>query len=265
MIKQSNEAVDKYSLDKVSNYYYKVLLRDNIEEKDSIYTYNEYELVIAAKDNADEYVNENFDILLNQAKVNEENKILQEKINTLKKQLDNSDYQILKCTENFMLGSVLPYDFSKLLSNRMEIRDNINALQNDSLEVNALEKLKERKITEMSAASQTTITNGIDYNEKHYRLNTTDQINLTSLYALAQSGTSVPYHADGEVCRVFTPEEMCGLVQSATKWVIYHTTYFNLLKHQILSLETEDEVKAVYYGIELKDEYKSVLNSITAG
>lgn len=157
MIKQSNEAVDKYSLNKVSNYYYKVLLRDNIEEKDSIYTYNEYELVIAAKNNADEYVNENFDNLLNQAKANEENKILQEKINTLKKQLDNSDYQILKCTENFMLGSVLPYDFSKLLSNRMEIRDNINALQNDSLEVDALEKLKERKITEMSAASQTTM------------------------------------------------------------------------------------------------------------
>lgn len=164
-----------------------------------------------------------------------------------------------------MLGSILPYDFSKLLFNRMEIRDNINALQDNSLEVDALEKLKERKITEMSAASQTTITNGIDYNEKHYRLNTTDQINLTSLYSLAQSGASVPYHADGEVCRVFAPEEMCGLVQNATKWVIYHTTYFNLLKHQILALETEDEIKAVYYGIELKDEYKSVLKSITAG
>lgn len=265
MIKQSNELVEKYSLNKVSDYYYKVLLRDNIKEENNIYTYNEYELVIAAKDNINEYINENFDILLNQAKVNEENKILKEKIETLKKQLDNSDYQILKCTESFMLGSVLPYDFSKLLSDRMGIRDSINALQDDSLEVDALEKLKERKITEMSAASQTTITNGIDYNEKHYRLNTTDQINLTSLYALAQAGTSVPYHADGEVCRVFTPEEMCGLVQNATKWVIYHTTYFNLLKHQILSLETEDEVKSVYYGIDLKDEYKSVLNSITAG
>lgn len=147
----------------------------------------------------------------------------------------------------------------------MEIRDNINALQDNSLEIDALEKLKERKIAEMSAISQTTITNGIDYNEKHYRLNTTDQINLTLLYSLAQSGASVSYHADGEICRVFTPEEMCGLVQSATKWVIYHTTYFNLLKHQILALETEDEIKAVYYGIELKDEYKSVLKSITAG
>ena len=162
MIKQSIEAVEKYSLNKVSNYYYKVLLRDNIEEKNNIYTYNEYELVIAAKDNVNEYINENFDILLNQAKVNEENKILREKIDTLKKQLDNSDYQILKCTESFMLGSVLPYDFSKLLSNRMEIRDNINALQDNSLEIDALEKLKERKIAEMSAASQTTITNGID-------------------------------------------------------------------------------------------------------
>ena len=41
MIKQSIEAVEKYSLNKVSNYYYKVLLRDNIEEKNNTYTYNE--------------------------------------------------------------------------------------------------------------------------------------------------------------------------------------------------------------------------------
>ena len=38
MIKQSIEAVEKYSLNKVSNYYYKVLLRDNIEEKNNTYT-----------------------------------------------------------------------------------------------------------------------------------------------------------------------------------------------------------------------------------
>lgn len=265
MLKTSKEAVEKYSFDKVSEHYYKILLRDNIEVVNNTYNYNEYELVLLSREDIDSYINENFETLLNQAKVLEENKILKEKIDTLKKQLDNSDYQILKCTESFMLGSVLPYDFSKLLSERMGIRDNINSLQDSSLETNALDKLKERKITEMSAASQTTITNGIDFNDKHYRLNTTDQINLTSLYALAQSGQTVPYHADGEVCRVFSPEEMCKLAQAGTQWIIYHTTYFNLLKHQILSLETEDEINAVYYGMELKDEYKAVLSAITAG
>ena len=39
-----------------------------------------------------------------------------------------------------MLGSVLPYDFSKLLSNRIVIRDNINALQVNCLEIDELEK-----------------------------------------------------------------------------------------------------------------------------
>jgi hypothetical protein len=121
-----------------------------------------------------------------------------------------------------------------------------------------------RKIIEMSAICQTTITNGIDYNGEHYRLNTTDQINLTSLYSLAQLGQSVPYHADGQVCRIYTPEEMVGLAQAGTQWIIYHTTYFNLLKHQILEMSTIEEVEAVTYGMELKPEYQSTLNAITA-
>jgi hypothetical protein len=95
----------------------------------------------------------------------------------------------------------------------------------------SLDEERNKKIIEMMAYSQTTITNGIDYNEKHYRLNTTDQINLITLYSLAAQGKSVPYHADDEVCRVFTPDEIVGLVNAASAWIIYHTTYFNLLKH----------------------------------
>ena len=56
---------------------------------------------------------------------------------------------------------------------------------------------------------------------------------------------------------------MNGLIAAASKFIIYHTTYFNLLKHQILDLETIEEVKAVYYGIELKDKYKDVIIAIS--
>ena len=114
----------------------------------------------------------------------------------------------------------------------------------------------------MCSLCQTTITSGIDYNDEHYRLNTTDQINLTSLYSLAQLGQSVPYHADGKVCRIYTSEEMIRLVQTATKWVIYHTTYYNLLKHQIQDMTDIDEIKKVEYGTELSSEYQTILNTI---
>jgi hypothetical protein len=254
-----------YSYEDISNIYYKVILRNNISQKDNFYTANEYTIVLIKNDSdIDEYIKENFDILLEQARINEKESNLNKKVENLKKKLDNSDYQILKCSENFMIGNVLPYDFSKLLSNRIGIRDEINKIQNNELTTEAtLEEEKQRKIIEMMSYSQTTITNGIDYNGKHYRLNTTDQINLTTLGSLAAQGQSVPYHADGEICSIYTAEEMNGLIAAASKFIIYHTTYFNLLKHQILDLETIEEVKAVYYGIELKDKYKDVIIAIS--
>ena len=40
-------------------------------------------------------------------------------------------------------------------------------------------------------------------------------------------------------------------------------TYFNNLKHQILEMETGVEV--VKHGMELKEEYQSILNTIFGG
>lgn len=42
-------------------------------------------------------------------------------------------------------------------------------------------------------------------------------------------------------------------------------TYFNILKHQILEIETGEEVEIVKYGMELKEEYQSILNTIFGG
>ena len=119
-------------------------------------------------------------------------------------------------------------------------------------------------INEISLTSQSMIINGIEYGGKRYRLNTTDQINISALSAMAQLGNKVPYHADGEICRIFEPEEMLALTKAATSWVVYHTTYFNLLKHQILEYDNIDDVNKVYYGIELKDEYQKIINTIVS-
>ena len=41
-------------------------------------------------------------------------------------------------------------------------------------------------------------------------------------------------------------------------------TMFNILKHQILKIETW-EVKVVKHGMKLKEEYQSILNTIFGG
>lgn len=266
MYKTYSKEPDKYIYEDIAAIYYKVLLRDNIRKlSDTNYSANEYSLVVEkTTEDINTYIEENFDKLLEQAKINEISSNLNQKIENLKKRLDDSDHQLLKCSENFMIGNVLPYDFSKLLSERIKLREEINKLETDSLTTDStLDEEKQRKIIEMMSYSQTTITNGIDYNNKHYRLNTADQINLTTLGSLASQGKAVPYHADGEICSIYAAEEMMGLIQAASQFIIYHTTYFNLLKHQILSLETIDEVRSVYYGIELKDDYKAVIKAIT--
>lgn len=264
MLLNSINSVDTYSYTQLSNNIYKVILRTDITNHGNYYSYNEYNIVTEILDeDINLNIETNFDTYLEIAKLNDEERKKENLIETYKKSLTNSDYKVIKILENYSLGITFPYDYSSLISERQELRDQINNLEslNDNSSTE-LEQCKSRKIIEMCSVCQTTIINGIDYNNEHYRLNTTDQINLTSLGALAQQGKSVPYHADGKVCRIYTPDEMLGLIQAATQFIIYNTTYFNLLKHTINSMTDVETVKSVAYGMELSEEYKEVLNSI---
>lgn len=264
MLLKSISPVNKFDYVKIKGNIYKIKLRTDILEYNNYYSYNQYEIITEiTNENVDEEIEINFDKYLELGRFEDEIRRKENLIKSCKRSLSNSDYQIIKTLENYSLGLTLPYDYSELISERQEKRDLINNLEAAATEdIDELAQCKSRKITEMCSICQTTITSGIDYNNEHYRLNTTDQINLTSLGALAQQGKSVPYHADGQVCRIYSSEEMLGLVQAATQFIIYHTTYFNLLKHIILDLTDVDEVKNVEYGMELSSEYQTILNTI---
>ena len=42
-------------------------------------------------------------------------------------------------------------------------------------------------------------------------------------------------------------------------------TMFNIPQHQILEIETEEEVEFVKHSMKLKEEYQSILNTIFGG
>lgn len=264
---KSKSKVKDVEYNQLANNIYKIFIRTNIEKHSNYYEYDEYSIITEIDDESIEgNIRMNTDKYIALAKLQEEENKKNEELKSLKTDLTNSDYKILKDLENYSLGLTMPYEYSALLAERQELRDSINNIEsNDSLEIDTLSQLKLRKIKEMCSAAQTTITNGIDYGDKgeHYRLNTSDQINFMFLNSMATAGKKVPYHADGELCRIYEPEEMMGLVQKALGWIVYHTTYYNLLKHQILEMVTEKEVKDVYYGCPLKEEYYEILKTIS--
>lgn len=126
-----------------------------------------------------------------------------------------------------------------------------------------LEKAKEVKCAEISNACETTIINGIDVHDEHFSLTQNDQINLSVLYEQAKQGIEpLLYHADGELCRQFTAEEITTLMTKATEFKIYHTTYCNHLFAWINRCETVEEVQAITYGINLPEDLQNHMNEV---
>lgn len=261
--------ISPIEIKQINNTIYKVFFRENIESlnTDKV-SCNEYTILTENStpeetETIEAFVKANKEVLLSSAIEQDKIKSNQNKIEDMQTGLNNTDYKVLKNLENFMIGIPFEQDLSSICASRQLMRDSINNIQQDISDDNdLLSQAKQRKINEISLTSQSMIINGVEFNGKRYRLNTTDQINMSALSAMAQMGNKVPYHADGEICRIFEPEEMVQLAQTATSWIVYHTTYFNLLKHQILEYDNLEDIEKVYYGIKLKDEYQQIINTI---
>jgi len=126
-----------------------------------------------------------------------------------------------------------------------------------------IEFLKTAKLNEMSVACNRAITNGFDVTladgeSHHFSLTVQDQLNLITLSSMVAAGEpQVPYHADGELCRYFSADEMQAIIDVAANKKTYLTTYFNSLKAYIESLETVDEIVAVTFGMDIPAAFQS--------
>jgi hypothetical protein len=130
MVMNSINPVSDYEYINLSNNIYKLIFRTDIQNKNTHYNYNEYTIITSINsDDIDTEISSNFDTYLKMAKLQDEEIQRRNQIDLQKKQLSNSDYQVIKCAENYMLGSVLPYDFSQLLATRTEMRNKINELE----------------------------------------------------------------------------------------------------------------------------------------
>ena len=102
-----------------------------------------------------------------------------------------------------------------------------------------------------------------DGNTYHFSLSIEDQQNIKSAVDFANlTQSSVPYHADGELCTMFSVEDINKIYANSIMYITYHTTYFNMLKNYIQSCNDAETIIKSYYLMELPEEYNNKLNDI---
>ena len=130
----------------------------------------------------------------------------------------------------------------------------------------SLEDKRAAKHAEVSAASEAAIYAGMDVETtqgtEHFSLTEKDQINLTTAKNAVDKGAAAyPYHADGEMCRIFTAEEINAIAQASIAHKIYHTTYCNHLFEWIRRADAA-ELACITYGAELPDDLAAHMQEI---
>ena len=86
-----------------------------------------------------------------------------------------------------------------------------------------------QKKSELSAECEKTIVAGVDVGDAHYSLTMEDPANIRAWMAGAETGKSVPYHCDGQPCRIYSAEEFMEVANAAVAFKTAQTTYCNLL------------------------------------
>ena len=117
----------------------------------------------------------------------------------------------------------------------------------------SIEIVRADKLAELSAACNDAITAGMDVETtqgtEHFSLQETDQINLTTALSAVQSGASgYPYHADGQLCRLFTVAEIQAIAAASVRHKLYHTTLCNHLLTWARRAETKEELSGITYA-----------------
>ena len=77
--------------------------------------------------------------------------------------------------------------------------------------------------------------------------------------------TAIPYHADGELCKFYSAEDITTIVSTATAFKTFQVSYYNALRAYVESMTNITSIGTVTYGIAIPEEYQSdVLKALIA-
>ena len=124
------------------------------------------------------------------------------------------------------------------------------------------DSIKAEKIAEIKKACEDYIYTGTDvtYTDgatEHFTYNLADQSNISEMFTAVMAGaTEYPYHADGEICKIYSKEQIVTIYGTLSLFKTEATTYHNSLKAQIKAMTDIDAISATKFKeTELTGEY----------
>ena len=124
------------------------------------------------------------------------------------------------------------------------------------------DSIKAEKIDEIKKACEECIYAGADVTyadgvTEHFTYNLADQSNISEMFTAVMAGaTEYPYHADGEICKIYTKEQIVTIYGTLSLFKTEATTYHNSLKAQINAMTDASAISAIKFKeTELTGEY----------
>ena len=122
--------------------------------------------------------------------------------------------------------------------------------------------VKTAKLAEISKSCEDYICAGTDVTlpdntVEHFTYTLADQSNISEMFTAIMAGaTEYPYHADGEICKIYTKEQIVTIYGTLSLFKTEATTYHNSLKAQINAMTDADAISAIKFKeTELTGEY----------
>lgn len=133
-----------------------------------------------------------------------------------------------------------------------------------------LDEVRAAKLAELSEACNMAIITGCDVElsaaSGHISLTVEDQTNLLAANGAVEQGAAYyPYHLDGQLCAIFSAEDIRKLAAAASDHKLYHTTYYNHLAAWVRRCDTVEDVQAISYGSALPDDLAANMAMILGG
>ena len=115
-------------------------------------------------------------------------------------------------------------------------------------------EIKESCESYIYAGTNVTLPNGAI---EHFTYTLADQSNISEMFTAIMAGaTEYPYHADGEICKIYTKEQIVAIYGALSLFKTEATTYHNSLKAQINAMTDADAISAIKFKeTELTGEY----------
>ena len=133
----------------------------------------------------------------------------------------------------------------------------------DSIKAEKIDEIKKACEEYIYAGTSVTYADGAT---EHFTYTLADQSNISEMFTAIMAGaTEYPYHADGEICKIYTKEQIVAIYGTLSLFKTEATTYHNSLKAQINAMTDADAISAIKFKeTELTGEYLTNYNEMMA-